>query len=147
MPELARTIVSRLRAFVGNRRRNRRCAVRLPFTVTLANRRLSSNGSGRVRWLEGFTQDVCYTGLGLIVPAIRIGEHYLVGDDRRLLVVLELPIGPVEMQVVPVRYESFGEDEAETGYVIGTRIAEMSDEGRALYEDFVHRLLHQAPLD
>jgi hypothetical protein len=83
----------------------------------------------------------------MIVPAIRIGEHYLVGDRRRLLVRIELPIGPVEMIVKPVRYESLEDDDQETGYVIGASIIEMSEQHREYYDDFVHRLLHLAPLD
>jgi hypothetical protein len=83
----------------------------------------------------------------MIVPAIRIGEHYLVGDSRRLLVRLELPVGPVETIVKPVRYESLEDDDSDTGYIIGAHIIEMDDQHRKLYEDFVHRLLHLAPLD
>ena len=147
MPELARSIVSRLRALVGNRRHAKRRVVRLSFSVTRADRRISSNGAGRVSWLEGYTRDVSFTGTGMIVPAIRIGEHYLVGDNKRLRLKLELPLGPVEMIVVPVRYESLEDDEAETGYLIGAHIVEMDEQQRGLYDDFVHRLLHLAPPD
>ena len=71
---------------------------------------------------EGHTSDVSTTGIGSIVPAIRIGEHYLVGEDRRLHLKLGLPTGPVDLYVSPVRYESLEEDPEETGYVIGVRI-------------------------
>ena len=147
MPELARTIVSRLRAFVGNRRRNRRKLAKLPFSVTPADRRVNSNGSARIAWLDGCTRDVSFTGLGLIVPAIRIGEHYLVGDSRKLLLKVELPTGPVEMIVGPLRYEALEEDDTETGYVIGVEILEIKDDRKSQYEDFVHRLMNLAPLD
>jgi hypothetical protein len=121
--------------------------VKLAFSVTPADRRISSNGSGRLKWLDGHTRDVSFTGLGMIVPAIRIGEHYLVGDNRRLLVRLELPVGPVEAIVKPVRYEALEEDDSDNGYIIGAHILEMDEQHRNLYEDFVHRLLHLAPLD
>jgi PilZ domain len=142
MPELARTIVSRFRAFVRNRRRAKRREARLKFKVTLANRKISSNG--RSAWMEGYTRDVSNDGLALIVQAIRIGEHYLVGDDRTLLLVLELPIGPVQLKVIPLRYEGLEDD---SGYVIGVRIAEASETDLANYADFVHRVLHHAPPD
>jgi PilZ domain len=142
MPELARTIVSRLRAFVRNRRRAKRREARLKFKVTLANRKISSNG--RSPWMEGYTRDVSIDGLALIVQAIRIGEHYLVGDDRTLLLILELPIGPVQLKVIPLRYEGLEDD---SGYVIGVRIAEASETDLAQYADFVHRVLHHAPPD
>ena len=52
---------------------------------------MSTNGSRRLPTLNGHTLDVSTTGLALIVPAIRIGEHYLAGADRKLHVKLELP--------------------------------------------------------
>lgn len=147
MPELARSIVSRLRAFVGNRRRARRCLARLPFNVTPSDRYVTLNGSRQRKWMDGHTLDVSTSGLALVVPAIRIGEHYLVGDDRQLLLRLELPTGPIEMQLVPVRYESLEEHPTDQGYVIGVRITEVDPHIKSQYEDFVRRLLRSAPLD
>jgi hypothetical protein len=67
------------------------------------------------------------TGLSLIVPDIRIGEEEITGQDRTLSVVVELPSGPVEMEVAPVRYEPLDAEAAEEGYLIGVRITEISD--------------------
>src|ERR1051325_1922101 len=130
MSELPRRIVSRLRRFIGNRRHSRRVRTRLSFTLSLADPRVNSNGSRRLPKLDGYTLDISTTGLALIVPAIRIGEHYLTGADRRLHIKLELPSGPIEMKVVPVRYESM---EDESGYLIGARILEMSDADRTSF--------------
>jgi hypothetical protein len=85
--------------------------------------------------------------MGLIVPAIRIGEHYLVGESRRLEITLELPVESIKIEVAPVRYEALEENETDLGYVIGVRILEMGDADRARYEEYITRLLHQAPLD
>jgi len=87
--------------------------------------------------LAGHTLDVSVTGLGLVVPAIRIGEHYLAGADRTLHIKLELPSGPVEMKVATVRYESL---EDESGYLIGARILEMSDTDRMSFQKYVTRI-------
>src|SRR5215510_9975453 len=106
MSELPRRIVSRLRRFVGNRRHSKRVRARLSFTLSLSDPRLGTNGSRRLPSLDGYTLDVSTTGLALIVPAIRIGEHYLAGDDHRLHVKLQLPSGPFELTVVTVRYEN-----------------------------------------
>ena len=106
MSELPRRIVSSLRRFIGNRRQNKRVRARLAFTLSISDPRVNSNGSRRLPRLEGHTLDVSSTGLALIVPAIRIGEHYLAGDERKLHVKLELPTGSVEMKVATVRYES-----------------------------------------
>lgn len=141
MSELPRRIVSRLRRFIGNRRHCKRVRTRLSFTISLSDPRVSSNGARRLPKLEGHTLDVSSTGLALVVPAIRIGEHYLAGSDRPLHVKLDLPRGPVEMIVIPVRYESLDENQEESGYLIGARIAEMADPDRASFEGFVAKLL------
>jgi hypothetical protein len=79
--------------------------------------------------------------MALIVPAIRIGEHYLVGDDRRLHVSLALPDAPVELTVAPVRYESLEEDQGDIGYLIGTRIVDMNSPDRNRFEEYVATML------
>jgi hypothetical protein len=143
MSELPRRIVSSLRRFIGNRRRHKRVQARLTFTLSLSDPRVSTNGARRLRSLDGHTLDVSSTGLALIVPAIRIGEHYLVGADKKLHVKLELPNGPVEMKVATVRYESL---EDESGYLIGARILEMSDPDRASFEKYVAKVLRHQPV-
>jgi hypothetical protein len=115
---------------------------RLGFTLSLSDLRVSSNGSRRLPALNGHTLDVSVTGLALIVPAIRIGEHYLAGSDRTLHVRLELPNGPIEMKVATVRYESLEDD---TGYLIGARILEMSDSDRASFEKYVANVMKHQP--
>ena len=137
MSELPRRIVSQLRRFIGNRRRSKRVRARLNFTLSLADPRVGANGSRRLPTLGGHTLDVSITGLALVVPAIRIGEHYLAGADRKLHVKLELPSGPVEMKVVTVRYENL---EDESGYLIGARILEISDADRASFEKYVAKV-------
>jgi hypothetical protein len=140
MSELPRRIVSRLRRFIGNRRGSKRVRTRLAFTLSLSDPRVGSNGARRLPSLDGYTLDVSITGLALVVPVIRIGEHYLAGADRKLHVKLELPAGPVELKVASARYESL---EDETGYLIGARILEMSDADRAEFQKYVAGLLKQ----
>ncbi len=143
MSELPRRIVSSLRRFIGDRRRHRRVRSRLNFTISLSDPKVKANGSRRLPTLDGHTLDISSTGLALIVPAIRIEEHYLAGAERKLFVKLQLPAGPVEIKVVTVRYESLEESSEETGYLIGARIIEMSDEDRAAYSSHVEKLLKQ----
>ena len=141
MSELPRRIVSRIRRYLGNRRKLRRELVRLSFTLSLSDPRITSNGSRRVPSIEGHTLDVSKTGVALVVPAIRIGEHYLVGGERSLHLSLVLPSGPVELSVVPVRYESLEEYEDESGYVIGARVTDMSTADRERFNDYVRMLM------
>ena len=105
---------------------------------------MNSNGSRKLPKLDGYTLDVSATGLALVVPAIRIGEHYLAGADRKLHVKLELPTGPVEMKVASVRYEGLEDD---SGYLIGARILEMSDSDRASFLKYVGKVMRRQPVD
>lgn len=137
MPELARSLVSQLRRFVGDRRRAKRQKARLAFTLSLAGAALKVNGGRQSAVLKGHTLDVSINGIALIVPSILLGEHHLVGENRKLNVKLELPEGTVEMKVVPIRYESLEEDETETGYLIGAKIVEMSETDRERFTQYV----------
>ena len=141
MSELPRRIVSQLRRFIGNRRRFKRVRAHLTFTLSLSDPRVNSNGARRLPRLNGHTFDLSTSGLALIVPAIRIGEHYLAGSDRRVYLKLQLPTGAVEMKVATVRYESLDESQDESGYLIGARIIEMSDADRASFNTYVNKLL------
>jgi PilZ domain-containing protein len=143
MSELPRRIVSNLRRFIGDRRRHKRVKTRLKFTLSLADPRVNSNGARRLPSIQGHTLDVSTTGLALIVPAIRIGEHYLAGADRKLHLKLELPSGAVEMKVATVRYESLEDNQEETGYLIGARITEIAEVDRTSFEKCVRELLSQ----
>jgi len=76
-----------------------------------------------------------------MLSVIRIGEHYLAGENRRLRIKLELPGGPVEIQATSVRYERLDEENSETGYLIGVSITEMSESDRARYDEYISSLL------
>ena len=135
--ELARSMVSRLRQIVGDRRNSRRYKVRLALTVFVTGAAKSLNGSSRVVSLAGHTLDVSEHGLALILPSIRLGEHHLVGENRGFTVRLQLPDGPVDMQVAPVRYENLDEHSTETGFLIGVKITQMSDVDRTQFAEYV----------
>ena len=141
MAEIARTIVARLRKFFGDRRRSRRQRARLELSISIASPAKSLTGSKRIISMGGHTLDLSANGIAFIVPAITLGDHHLVGENRRLNVQLELPVGPVEMQVVPVRFERLDEHKSETGYLIAVKIVGMSDEDRATYAEYVSTLL------
>ena len=138
--ELARSIVARVRQYVGDRRHSTRRKVRLSFSVFIAGPAKSLNGSRQIRSLEGHTLDISPDGMSLIVPAIRIGEHHLVGENRDLNVKLELPNGPVEISVTPVRYESLDEHKSESGFLIGVKIVGMSEPDRLTFEEYLATL-------
>jgi hypothetical protein len=142
MAEFARTVVSRLRKFVGDRREVTRHRVRLALSISIASPK-NLKGSSRTMSMAGHTFDLSANGIALIVPAITLGEHHLVGGNRGLHAQLELPSGPVEMEVGPVRYERLDEHASETGYLIAVKIVGMSESDKARYTEYVSTLSHR----
>ena len=147
MAEFTRTIVSRLRQYVGDRRNSKRRRVRLSLSLSLVSATKGLNGTRRINWMDGHTQDLSPNGLALVVPRITLGEHHLVGENRGLNLKLHLPGGPVEMQATPVRYERLDEDQSETGYLIALKIVRMAVDDRARYSDYVASLRESKPVD
>jgi hypothetical protein len=141
MAEFARTVVARLRKFVADRRRAKRRRVRLAFSISIVSPAKSLTGTRRTVSMDGHTHDLSANGMALIVPAITLDEHHLVGENRSLKVQLELASGPVEMQVNPVRYERLEEHGNDIGYLIAVKIVAMSEGDRASYAKFVATLL------
>lgn len=141
MPELIRSIAARLRRFVGDRRQSPRFKARLPLTVSIAGKqRATAAGGKRAASLAGHTRDLSSTGLGLLLPSILLGEQHLTGEARTLLLSLELPDGPIQIQVAPARYERLEEEAGEKGYLIGTRINSMSEPDRARFDEYLQGL-------
>jgi hypothetical protein len=142
--ELARSIVSRLRRYVGDRRHSKRKKVRLPFIIVVAGPSKNVNGSRQTRSLQGHTLDISPAGMSLIVPAIRIGEYHLIGENRGFGLRLELPVGEIEMQVAPVRYESLEDHKTESGFLIGVKIVDMPETDRAKFAQYVSETMDQS---
>ena len=140
MAEFARTVVSRLRQYVGDRRVSRRQAVRLDLSLSLASATKGLNGTKRIESMAGHTLDVSFNGLAVIVPRITLGDHHLVGENRAINLKVELPDGPVEMQTSPVRYERLEDQATETGYLIAVKITGISENDRARFSDYVEAL-------
>ena len=139
MAEFIRSIASRLREFVGNRRRAPRYRVRLEAEIALSASvaKTGAQVSEQSLKLTGYTRDISMTGLALIVPAIRTGGNYITGEGRRLQIMLNLPSGPVEIYGTPVRYAPLEEDAADTGYLVGVQIERMSDKDRERFNAYV----------
>jgi len=136
MPELIRSLVSRMRIYVKDRRRSPRLRVRLLFSLSTCR---SANGSGapREHLLKGHTRDIGAHGLGLTVPQVHLDGHHLAAEERELRLKLELPGGPVSMVVVPRRYEMVEESELGCRYLIGARITQIEGEDRERYLSFL----------
>ncbi|MFL6256976.1 MAG: PilZ domain-containing protein [Pyrinomonadaceae bacterium] len=139
MPERLRTIASRLREFVGNRRRAPRRQVRLAVFVSLLD---SAPGAPPAGGVAGHTRDVSESGLGIVLPAIRLGERYLVGDGVTLRLTLKLGEQSARLYGKPVRYERLEEEQEDAqtspGFLLGIHLTEDGD--RALLLEYLKGL-------
>lgn len=134
MPELIRTIAGRLRELVGNRRRAPRHGVRLPVFVSLLDSAAGEAPAG----VAGHTRDASETGLGVVIPAIRVGGRYLTGDDVTLRLTVKLPEASARLYGSPVRYERLEDGQADPGFLVGIRLNDDGD--RALLSEYLKSL-------
>ncbi len=86
----------------------------------------------------GETFDLSETGVGFIVPSIRLKEHYLVGENRTLHAEIDLPNGKVQMTLIGVRYEQIDVHNSVSKYLIGAKILSISPESQKIYKEFYH---------
>src|SRR5215210_2327097 len=141
MPELIRSIASRLREIVGNRRRapryQSRLEAELALIISLPHAKPGGEKTGRPLKLSGYTRDISATGLALVVPTIRIGGQYITGENRTLEIILKLPTGAIQVKAAPVRYSPLEENGKETGYLIGVQVISMSPEDGARFNAYL----------
>lgn len=87
----------------------------------------------------GETVDLSKTGIGFVVPAIRVKEKYLVGQVRRLHIEIDLPGGKVYMNGVGRRYEKVGQHISTERFLVGVEITELRGQDKEIYENFLRR--------
>jgi len=115
----------------------------LAFTLSITSSAKGLDGTRQTKSLAGHTLDLSPNGMAIIVPTIRLGEQHLVGEHRTLNVRLELPSGPVEMKVTPIRYEALEKAESQASYLMGVRITEMPEADRVSFTTYVDTLNQQ----
>lgn len=136
MLQLIRSLEANVRKLVRSVRQSPRHGPHLPFTLTMLDQRKGHTSRHAIK-LNGHTRNISETGIALIVPAIRKGDHHLAARNRRLLIVLELPTGTIRLQAAPVRYERLSNG---TGYLVGARIISMSDSDKLRFLKYLQRL-------
>ena len=137
MPELVRSVVSRVRVYFKDRRQSPRLRVRLVFSVGI-KREVNGNGSNRrAKTLQGHTRDVSAKGMALLVPQAHLDGHHLAAEGE-LKVDLQIGSGdPISMIVAPRRYERLEEAELGCAYLIGVRIMKINEPDQARYLSFI----------
>lgn len=111
---------------------------RLVVNVSLGDAGNRPEGARGPSVLAGYTRDVSATGLGIVVPDIRINNSNVTRPDRALRIMLGLPGEPVEIQAIPVRYVELEKDSESKGYLVGVHITKMSERNRSRYEAFLN---------
>ena len=93
----------------------------------------------------GETVDISKSGIGFIVPSIRVKEKYLVGQLRALNVEIDLPTGKISMRLIGRRYEKVGQHISTERFLIGAEILELRGADREAYESFLKRPAQRVP--
>lgn len=141
MPEMIRSVVSRVRVYFKDRRQSPRAHTRVLFSISIRRKARSNGAPAADRTLKGHTRDVSITGLAMMLPQVHLEGHHLAAESRELQLTLELPGGAIPMVVVPKRYEKLDEAELGCNYLIGAKIVQISDEDRIRLENFITRSL------
>lgn len=139
MAKILRKLISRLNGRVMSRLSAERRNLQVPINVSIEP---NKNTGSLIRRTEGLsiggeTRDLSETGLAFLVDAIRLKEHYLVGEDRTLLVKLDLPNGTVKLKAIGKRYEQIDVHSTHSRYLIGASIIEMDAVDREVYTEFL----------
>jgi hypothetical protein len=87
--------------------------------------------------LSGATFDVSTCGIGMVLPAIRLNEHYLVGQDHILVVEMDIHDRTIVMKAIGRRYEEIGEHLSVKSFAVGLEIVDMTATDRVAYEYFI----------
>ena len=85
----------------------------------------------------GETVDISRTGLGFLVPSIRVKEKYLVGQERNLNIEIDLPTGKVHMRAIGRRYKKVGIHISTERFLVGAHILSLTGDDRENYEKFL----------
>jgi|SRR5690349_8824560 hypothetical protein len=87
--------------------------------------------------ISGEAVDLSKTGIGFIVSSIRVKEFYLVGQDRTLIVEVDLPAGKIKFKAIGRRYNKFGQHLSNEKYFVGAEIIDIQGRDKQLLEEYL----------
>ncbi len=90
--------------------------------------------------LECRTRDLSESGVGVVAGSIYVGYTCVVDEGRALHLRLALPAGEIEMEATSAHYLRLDSGAGTRTYLIGLRIASMSEEDRTLYHNYLDEL-------
>ena len=123
--------------FNVERRAAPRRQIKLEFRVLLVATKTSAAGEEQTLPLIGYTRDISESGLALLVSAKSMSLLYNLGHNYTLQLVLNLPSGPVELEVRPARYQHINEGSAGSRILIGAQITKISDADRVRFTEYL----------
>lgn len=91
----------------------------------------------RAACILGETVDISRTGIGFLVPSIRLKEKYLVGQQRNLNLEIDLPTGKVLVRAIGCRYEKVGMHISTERFLVGAQILTLTGSDKEHYELFL----------
>ena len=98
----------------------------------------------RASCILGETVDLSRSGIGFIVPSIRVKEKYLVGQERKLNVEIDLPTGKVCFKAIGSRYKKVGIHISTERFFVGAQILTLTGEDKENYERFLKNGVRRA---
>ncbi|MFN0279313.1 MAG: PilZ domain-containing protein [Pyrinomonadaceae bacterium] len=119
---------------VSSRRRHK-AAIKVWFEPDFNTE--TSRNEARSSCIYGETADISRTGIGFVVPSIRIKEKYLVGQERNLNIEIDLPTGKIFMRALGRRYEKVGIHISAERFLVGAQILSLSGADKENYETFL----------
>ncbi|HXG84691.1 MAG TPA: PilZ domain-containing protein [Pyrinomonadaceae bacterium] len=136
---MIRKLIAVFNRLAAERRAAPRYDFQFPVKISIQPpcRNGKSQTPAETTFIYGETKDLSRSGIGFLVPSIRIRENYLVGESCTLNVEMHLPDEIIQMQVIGHRYEQIGEHLSVSRYLIGASISQMTQENREVYEQFL----------
>jgi hypothetical protein len=90
--------------------------------------------------LECRTRDLSESGVGVVAGSIYVGYTCVVDEGRALHLRLALPRGEIEMEATSAHYLRLDSGAGDPVYLIGLRIASMSEGDRNAYRNYLEEL-------
>lgn len=136
---MIRELIAKLTGVVAEHAHSARKKISVPLKITFDPIKTTGNLARAYDglYITGESNDLSKSGISFIVSAIRIKEFYLVGQERKLKVELDLPGGRVRMKVIGRRYEKVGIHVSTEKYLVGAEITDIGNVDRERYEHFL----------
>lgn len=118
-------------------RRHHKASIKIWFDPDMNTQR--AREAAMADCVLGETVDISRTGIGFLVPSIRVKEKYLVGHERPLNVEIDLPTGKVQLRMMGRRYEKVRMHLSTERFFVGAHILSLTGTDREMFEAFLKK--------